>query len=371
MNELTGTAFLSDWQAAESAAVEHMKTFGFVDAQLTSPGADGGVDVLSTEAAAQVKFYASPVGRPDIQRLRGAAHEYRLAIFYATSGYTAEAVAYANQAGVALFQMDPLGRCEAASDVALLLVEPELVQERRYRLEELQAVRYRYAAAGFEVDLELYVQFSRVVPLDPEESIMFSSVLAAFEPAISEFRQAIESKDFGRADVAFWGIEQRRSFLAWTTGATLTDLHDDLEQAIAAGWRQDAELSSDHLLQRIAAGVVELQKVLYDALAEWEEHFPAGVRMSHLVDDATRRFAGMLQTASIDPAILSAERMTELKSSIATGVQRGLSVAEQVFGNIVGLVTKAGLDPRELIAARLRAQSIVDRIGQQLTASGT
>jgi len=74
--------FLVDWHAAELAAVEHMRTLGFIDAQATAPGADGGIDAQSNEAAAQVKFYANPIGRPEIQRLRGAAHEYRLALFY-------------------------------------------------------------------------------------------------------------------------------------------------------------------------------------------------------------------------------------------------------------------------------------------------
>ncbi|MFF2773154.1 restriction endonuclease, partial [Streptomyces bacillaris] len=163
-------AFLLDWQAAELAAAEHLKSLGFIDAQRTQSGADGGIDVESSEAAAQVKFYANPVGRPDVQRLRGAAHGYRIAVFYSTGGYTKEAVEYADQASVALFFMDPYGRAESLSQLASVLTESELVQDRRERLEELKAVRYRFAAASFERDLRLYEQFYRLAPMSPEET---------------------------------------------------------------------------------------------------------------------------------------------------------------------------------------------------------
>jgi hypothetical protein len=68
---LVSPTFLSDWQAAEIAAVDHMRVLGFIDARPIWAGADGGIDAQGSEAAAQVKFYANPVGRPEIQRLRG------------------------------------------------------------------------------------------------------------------------------------------------------------------------------------------------------------------------------------------------------------------------------------------------------------
>jgi hypothetical protein len=83
---LINPTFLPGWQAAEIAAVEHMRSLGFIDAQTTAPGADGGIDAQSSDAAAQVKFYANPVGRPDVQRLHGASYAYRLALFYSTGG---------------------------------------------------------------------------------------------------------------------------------------------------------------------------------------------------------------------------------------------------------------------------------------------
>ena len=46
-----------------------MRYMGFVDAYPTPPGPDGGVDVDSTGAVAQVKAELAPTGRPRIQQL--------------------------------------------------------------------------------------------------------------------------------------------------------------------------------------------------------------------------------------------------------------------------------------------------------------
>jgi len=55
----------TSWHKAERAAARHMKVLGFHDAALTPPGPDGGLDVISGVAAAQVEDYVTPVGRPD------------------------------------------------------------------------------------------------------------------------------------------------------------------------------------------------------------------------------------------------------------------------------------------------------------------
>ena len=69
---------ITSWQEAERNAARWMRHWGFGDARLTSSGADGGVDVRARAAVAQVKFEASQVGRPALQRLygaRGARHD--------------------------------------------------------------------------------------------------------------------------------------------------------------------------------------------------------------------------------------------------------------------------------------------------------
>lgn len=95
------------WREAEFRAADHMRALGFADAEATSLGIDQGVDVRATGGIAQVKHYTSTlVGSPEVQRLRGAAHDIRWAIFYSRSGYTMSAVNVAAQLDVALFEYD-------------------------------------------------------------------------------------------------------------------------------------------------------------------------------------------------------------------------------------------------------------------------
>lgn len=112
----------TNWRAAEHLAAEHMKALGFSDAAITKSGADGGVDVAGTDAVAQVKFHAKPVGSPDIQRLRGAAHGITHALFYAASGYSMAATAAATSTGIALFTYNADGSVDPANDVAREMV---------------------------------------------------------------------------------------------------------------------------------------------------------------------------------------------------------------------------------------------------------
>lgn len=55
------------WQAAEELACKWMRRHGYADAKLTSGGADGGIDVMSRRAVAQVKHHAKPVGISEMQ----------------------------------------------------------------------------------------------------------------------------------------------------------------------------------------------------------------------------------------------------------------------------------------------------------------
>jgi hypothetical protein len=100
-----------------------MKGLGFADAAVTAAGNDGGVDVRSERAVAQVKYYAqAPVGAPAVQQLRGAAYDRQWAIFYSLSAYTAAAHEFAESAGVALFSYDVAGIVNALNGPARSLV---------------------------------------------------------------------------------------------------------------------------------------------------------------------------------------------------------------------------------------------------------
>lgn len=92
------------WQMAEELAAAHMRSMGFTDARRTPDGADGGIDVRGGDAVAQVKYVTAPVGSPDIQRLRGAAHGAKRALFYSSSGYSLAARGVADACEIALFE---------------------------------------------------------------------------------------------------------------------------------------------------------------------------------------------------------------------------------------------------------------------------
>lgn len=114
------------WQNAEQAAVTYMRAIGFKDAALTGAGADRGLDVIATGATAQVKALAVPVGRPDVQRLRGASFNVPTVLFFSLNGYSPAATEYADEARVALFtfgpSLFPMPVNELARHLALLAV---------------------------------------------------------------------------------------------------------------------------------------------------------------------------------------------------------------------------------------------------------
>lgn len=105
---------------AELNAAEHMRSMGFLDAKATTGGADGGIDVRSRHALAQVKFYQSKLsGRPEVQNLLGArGHGDQQLFFFTSVGYSRQAVDYANQEGIGLFVNDRKGTATPVNQVA-------------------------------------------------------------------------------------------------------------------------------------------------------------------------------------------------------------------------------------------------------------
>ncbi|WP_139319467.1 restriction endonuclease [Gordonia sp. CNJ-863] len=104
---------------AELNAQDQMRSWGFVDAVATTGGSDGGIDVRSSRALAQVKWKGGVTGRPDVQNLygaRGAGTEQLL--FFSASGYSDQATTYADQVGILLMTYDPLGAVEGVNPAA-------------------------------------------------------------------------------------------------------------------------------------------------------------------------------------------------------------------------------------------------------------
>lgn len=97
---------LAHWELAEDLATEHLRSLGFTDAQRAPAGSDGGFDVEGRGIVAQVKYRATAVGRPDVQRLVGANQHGAQPVFYARAGYSQSAIDYARHTGVALFVLD-------------------------------------------------------------------------------------------------------------------------------------------------------------------------------------------------------------------------------------------------------------------------
>lgn len=94
------------WRRAEECAASHLRSLGFSDATATEVGADAGFDVVGRSVVAQVKYLASPVGRPVVQQLLGANTHGATTAIYSRSGYTKQALDFADQSGVALFTLE-------------------------------------------------------------------------------------------------------------------------------------------------------------------------------------------------------------------------------------------------------------------------
>lgn len=113
---------------AELIAAETMRNWGYLDAVASPVGADGGIDVHSRHAIAQVKWKGAVVGRPDCQRLVGArgTDTSKALLFFAASGYSKGAIEYADQVGMSLFTYDPTGRVHAVNRQGVVQIEHPL-----------------------------------------------------------------------------------------------------------------------------------------------------------------------------------------------------------------------------------------------------
>ena len=119
---------------AELLAASYMRWLGLTDARVTPRGADAGVDVRSSRAIAQVKFRTNVTGRPDLQRLFGArGHADHLDLFFFVYvGYSAQALQYASEVGMLLFEYDVTGAVTAVNDRALRAHRAAAARERAH-----------------------------------------------------------------------------------------------------------------------------------------------------------------------------------------------------------------------------------------------
>lgn len=109
---------LTHYREAEEIAAVWLRRLGYSDAQVTPVGPDGGVDVISLRAVAQVKLWADKrVGIREVQRLVGLAKPGQKSFFFSSSGYTEAAKRWAGnpQHKVALFILGRDGNLEAVN----------------------------------------------------------------------------------------------------------------------------------------------------------------------------------------------------------------------------------------------------------------
>ncbi len=91
-------------RGAEQLCCDWMRHLGSVDAEVTSYGGDGGVDVISREYVAQVKHYTGAVGAPEVQQLVGVAYtSKKLPLFFTSGRYTPAAIVASESVSLPLF----------------------------------------------------------------------------------------------------------------------------------------------------------------------------------------------------------------------------------------------------------------------------
>lgn len=112
-------------RGAELLCRDWMMYLGERDAVVSQFTADGGIDILSNDYAAQVKHYKGSVGGPEIQQLVGAAHIVsKKPLFFTSGGYTASALSLAEASQLPLF----IYRAEEGTlTAANMFAEPILV----------------------------------------------------------------------------------------------------------------------------------------------------------------------------------------------------------------------------------------------------
>lgn len=145
---------LNTWQAAEVFAADYLKRAGYSDARTTGRGTDGGVDVRGTGVLAQVKHHAKPVGRPDLQRLYGArGSDMHALYFFALSGFSPQAIAYAREHNIGLLKYDRFGNAAAVTPVAFAAAKTVRDHEAHIRARRAGAAQAQadWAGTHFEI----------------------------------------------------------------------------------------------------------------------------------------------------------------------------------------------------------------------------
>lgn len=116
----------------EAFGREFLRSYGFIDMEVTNAGADGGIDghgrlrvgVATMRAAFQCKRWEGSVGRPEVDKFRGAIQgEFEQGVFFTTSTFTAKAQDASIKKGavpVILFDGDQLVRIMIEKSIGIV-----------------------------------------------------------------------------------------------------------------------------------------------------------------------------------------------------------------------------------------------------------
>lgn len=111
-------------RGAEMIVTEWMRYLGILDAEITRATSDGGVDVTSNTHVAQVKHYQGKVGVAEVRQLFGvAAAQRKEGLFFTSTGYTSEAVAFATATEMPIFTYSvELGELNGVNKPAIRMI---------------------------------------------------------------------------------------------------------------------------------------------------------------------------------------------------------------------------------------------------------
>ena len=189
---------LPEHRQAEYVAASIMQQLGVKGARATQGSRDGGFDVKAGKAVAQVKWRDDKVGRADLQRLcgadRGAKGRNRRLVFFAKSGYSPEAVRFADEAKIFLFTFTLKGKVEAKNERARKLLKGET---RKFRVRDFskhtedrtQTVKNMPVSA---VDMAMFaaVGLVLVAMLVGGAYLLIQGVVGLSDPTVSAFLRA-------------------------------------------------------------------------------------------------------------------------------------------------------------------------------------
>lgn len=193
------TRYIADANDAEHAAADFMRWLGFLDAQATAVGPDGGVDVWSSDAIGQVKDYGKPIGRPEVQQHLGVAigEGNKLPIFFARSGYTPQALQWADERNMPLYEFDLAGSWQVSNLAAQRLwMSGAQIFLETHGLEKQRTEHPIQMASSIESTEDLYMSEPAVMDSQPDQETL--EVVQDESPGLpAQLRELSDLRDSG------------------------------------------------------------------------------------------------------------------------------------------------------------------------------